>query len=150
MKLLKFVKSMKKGMKGMKLGATAVRRFALFNAVGALGIGVQLTVLWVLVDLWGVVYPLATALAVAAAVVHNFAWHRRWTWSDRRTDGAAATLAFARFLGTNGVISIVGNVGLMFLLIEIGGANALIANAIAIATCGVVNFAVSDQFVFQA
>ena len=47
-----------------------LERFARFNAVGALGIGAQLTGLWVLVDFWGVAYPLATALSVALAVVH--------------------------------------------------------------------------------
>jgi putative flippase GtrA len=136
-------------MKVMKKGMKALQRFARFNAVGALGIGVQLTGLWVLVDLWGVAYPLATALAVTLAVVHNFLWHRHWTWRDRRSDEIAAGLTFVRFAGTNGVISIVGNVGLMLLLVEVGGANAVIANAIAIASCGVVNFAMSDLFVFQ-
>ena len=126
------------------------RRFARFNAVGALGIAVQLTGLWVLVDLWGVAYPLATALAVALAIVHNFVWHLRWTWGDRHSDGSATALAFVRFAGTNGVISIVGNVAIMLLLVNVTGAHPLIANAIAIATCGLVNFAMSDLFVFQA
>jgi putative flippase GtrA len=105
--------------------------------------------LWVLVDLWDIAYPLATAVAVAVAVTHNFLWHRHWTWKDRRPDRVAAALTFARFAGTNGVISIVGNVGVMFLLVEVGGADALIANAVAIASCGLVNFAMSDLFVFQ-
>ena len=127
-----------------------LRRFARFNAVGALGIAVQLTGLWVLVDLWGVAYPLATALAVALAIVHNFVWHLRWTWGDRHSDGSTTALAFVRFAGTNGVISIVGNVAIMLLLVDVTGAHPLIANAIAIATCGLVNFAMSDLFVFQA
>ncbi len=29
-------------------------------------------------------YLVATALAVEMAVLHNFFWHRRWTWADRR------------------------------------------------------------------
>ena len=127
-----------------------LRRFARFNAVGALGIGVQLTGLWVLVDLWGVAYPLATVLAVAMAVLHNFVWHQHWTWGDRRSDGSTTALAFVRFAGTNGVISIVGNVAIMLVLVDVTGAHPLIANAIAIATCGLVNFAMSDLFVFQA
>jgi putative flippase GtrA len=128
----------------------SVKRFVKFNAVGALGIGLQLTALWVLVDLLGVVYPLATALAVALAVVHNFLWHQRWTWGDRRSDGAAAALTFVRFVGTNGAVSIVGNVGIMLVLVGIAGAPPVIANAIAIATCGLINFAMSDLLVFQA
>ena len=127
-----------------------LRRFVRFNAVGALGVAVQLTVLWVLVDLWGVAYTLATALAVAMAVLHNFVWHQHWTWGDRHSDGSATALAFVRFAGTNGVISIVGNVAIMLVLVDGTGAPPLIANAIAIATCGLVNFAMSDLFVFQA
>ena len=127
-----------------------LRRFVRFNAVGALGVAVQLTVLWVLVDLWGVAYTLATALAVAMAVLHNFVWHQYWTWGDRHSDGSATALAFIRFAGTNGVISIVGNVAIMLVLVDVTGAHPLIANAIAIATCGLVNFAMSDLFVFQA
>ena len=125
------------------------RRFARFNAVGALGIAVQLTGLWVLVDLWGVAYPLATALAVALAIVHNFVWHLRWTWGDRHSDGSTTALAFVRFAGTNGMVSIVGNVAIMLLLVDATGAHPLIANAIAIAVCGLINFAASDLFVFQ-
>ena len=126
-----------------------LERFVRFNAVGALGIAVQLTGLWVLVDLWGVAYPLATAVAVALAVVHNFVWHQRWTWGDRQSDRSATALAFVRFAGTNGVISIVGNIAIMLVLVNVTGAHPLMANAIAIATCGLINFATSDLFVFQ-
>jgi putative flippase GtrA len=128
---------------------TTLHRFARFNAVGALGIGVQLTVLWVLADLWGVAYLPATAAAVTAAIVHNFVWHQRWTWRDRRPRGLAVLVTFARFVGTNGAISIGGNVGLMLLLVGGAGMNSLIANAIAIGTTGLLNFAMSDVIVFE-
>jgi putative flippase GtrA len=126
-----------------------LERFARFNAVGALGIGVQLTVLWVLVELWGVDYALATPAAVALATVHNFFWHQRWTWSDRPAQGAAAAFAFARFVGTNGAVSIVGNLAVMLVLVGGAGLSPLIANPIAIATCGLINFAMSSLLVFQ-
>ena len=125
-----------------------VSRFLRFNAVGALGVGVQLTVLWVLVDLWGADYVWATAIAVGSAVVHNFLWHLQWTWGDRRRQGSSAILTFLRFAGTNGVVSIAGNVAVMVTLVGVGGLNPVIANAIAIASTGLVNFATSHLFVF--
>jgi putative flippase GtrA len=125
-----------------------LERFARFNAVGALGIGVQLTGLWVLVELWGVNYALATPAAVALAIVHNFFWHQRWTWSDRRTHGAGAALAFARFVGTSGAVSILGNFAVTLVLVSGAGLGPLIANPIAIAACGLINFAMSSRFVF--
>ncbi len=126
-----------------------LRRFVRFNAVGALGVGVQLTVLWVLVERWDAGYAAATAVAVGCAVVHNFAWHQRWTWGDRRTRGAAAVITFLRFVGTNGVVSIAGNLAVMMLLAGGAGMNPVIANAIAIALTGVVNFATGHLFVFD-
>ena len=55
-------------------------RWVKFNAVGGVGIGVQLAALvlfrsWMKFD-----YLLATALAVEIAVIHNFLWHERFTW----------------------------------------------------------------------
>jgi putative flippase GtrA len=134
-----------KGMKDMK---EVLERFARFNAVGALGVGVQLTTLWVLVELWGAGYVLATAIAVGCAVVHNFVWHQCWTWGDRRTHGAAAALTFLRFAGANGLISMAGNLAVMALLAGGAGVHPVIANAIAIGFTGLVNFATSHLLVF--
>jgi putative flippase GtrA len=43
----------------------------------------QLLILIVLKTGLGLDYLVATALAVEAAVVHNFLWHQRFTWIDR-------------------------------------------------------------------
>ena len=55
-----------------------------FNSVGAIGIVVQLAAPAILKGWLQVEYLLATALAVEAAVLHNFIWHERWTWAERR------------------------------------------------------------------
>ena len=60
-----------------------VTRWCAFNFVGAGGIVVQLTVLHFLIHHLRLHYLPATALAVEAAVLHNFIWHERWTWKDR-------------------------------------------------------------------
>ena len=65
-----------------------VRRLK-FNAVGALGAAIQLGALSVLRGWLHCGYPIATALAVEAAVLHNFVWHERWTWQDRTGSGSA-------------------------------------------------------------
>ena len=56
--------------------------FLKFNVVGAIGIGVQLAALTLLRDGVGLHYLLATAIAVEAAILHNFLWHMRWTWRE--------------------------------------------------------------------
>lgn len=124
-------------------------RWMKFNLVGAVGIGVQLALLWMLTAL-GMGYMLATALAVEAAVLHNFLWHERFTWVDRRNgrtrDSAARLL---RFNLTTGAISIGGNLLLTCLLVEESHLPALAANLVSIAICSVANFLVSDRWVFR-
>ena len=58
-------------------------RWITFNAVGSMGFGLQLLTLMALTDWAHVHYLVSTAIAVEVAVLHNFVWHERWTWSDR-------------------------------------------------------------------
>jgi putative flippase GtrA len=126
---------------------TAIR-WLKFSAVGGIGIGVQLALLAALKSGLHLDYLLATALAVEAAVIHNFVWHERFTWADRRSAGSLAR--FARFNATTGAISILENLALMKLLMDNSRLHYLLANGITIATCSVINFLVSDRFVFRA
>ncbi len=131
-----------------------------FNFVGAIGIGVQFAVLFLLKSVLGFNYLLATTFAVEAAVVHNFVWHERFTWVDRirpgriRPQGGQPSWRqslprFLRFNLTTGAVSIVGNLALMKFMVGEGHMNYLVANAIAIALCSIANFVVSDTWVFE-
>jgi putative flippase GtrA len=122
-------------------------RWLKFNAVGAGGMVVQLAALALLKSGLRVDYLLATVLAVEAAVVHNYFWHERFTWVDRSRGNS--WVRFARFSLTTGVLSIAGNLMLMRALVGAAHLNYFLANILAIATCSVVNFLVSDRFVFQ-
>ena len=53
-----------------------------FNAVGAMGMTVQITLLAAGVHLLELHYILATLLSVEAALLHNFVWHVTWTWPE--------------------------------------------------------------------
>ena len=117
-----------------------------FTAVGALGVALQLGILQLLAAL-SVPYLFATGLAVASAVVHNFAWHRRWTWRDRPDDRLLA--AFARFALANGLVSLAGNVVAMALLVGLLDLPLVIANGIAIGACGIGNYYLADRLVFH-
>lgn len=125
----------------------AMLRWVKFNAVGAVGIGVQLVVLTVLRSGFEMGYLTATALAVEAAVIHNYLWHERFTWADRETE--RPFLRFLKFNMTTGMFSIGGNLLLMRLLVGELGMNYLLANLVTIATCSIVNFVVSDRVVFE-
>jgi putative flippase GtrA len=124
-----------------------IRRIARFQVVGLIGIGVQLATVWLLVH--GGMRPLlATGLAVECAIVHNFAWHRLWTWRER-TDVPVPT-AFLRFQLTNGLVSLLGNVIMVAVLMRAFPMSATAANVIAIAVCAAANFASAEFFVFAS
>lgn len=55
---------------------------------------------------------------------------------------------FARFNLTNGLVSIGGNLGMMRVMVGRAHMNYLVANGIAIVLCSLVNFLVSDGWVF--
>ena len=119
-------------------------RWCKFSLVGAVGVVVQLGVLALLTAL-GMHYMVATALAVEAAVLHNFAWHQSFTWSDR---GGSIPGRLARFHLTNGVISLLGNLALMRLMVGYLGLPPVPANLLSIAACSLANFLAADRVVF--
>ena len=125
-------------------------RWLRFNGIGALGAGLQLAVLGVLTRLTPLHYLWATAVAVEATVLHNFCWHERWTWSDRR---AASRRHVYRRLGhfqlTNGLISVAGNLVLMRVFAGILGMDTLAANIVSILICSLANFGASEWLVFR-
>jgi len=126
-----------------------VLRWLKFNAVGVLGIGVQVAVLLTLKSGFHLSYLPATALSVEAAVLHNFLWHERYTWSDRVQPSWRKSLPrLLRFNLTTGGVSIAGNLALMKFMVGLGHMNYLVANGIAIALCSLANFLVSAELVF--
>jgi putative flippase GtrA len=133
-----------------RAGAGLAVRWLKFNGVGALGIVLQLVALAVLKSGLHFNYLVATGVAVETAVLHNFAWHERFTWKDRSFGGARGRLLrLVRFHLGNGLISIVGNLALMRLLVGGLHMRLLVANGIAIAVCSLLNFAAGEWFVFR-
>jgi len=112
-----------------------------FNAVGLAGVVVQMALLELALRA-GIGYLPATVLAVEATLLHNYAWHRLWTWRDR------PHASLWRFHLTVGLLSIAGNVLLMRLLVGTARLNPALANLVAITLCGLGNFLLADRTVF--
>lgn len=136
-------------------------RAARFVGVGVAGFVVQALTLTALAAA-GTPDPVATALAVEAAILHNFLWHERWTWGDRRggltrppkPEGRTRKARhgrltrFLRFNGATALISIAGNVALMWLLVGSLHLPLLRANLLAVLALGILNFLSADRLVF--
>lgn len=123
-------------------------RWLRFNTVGAAGFVVQLGALWLFVELGDMSYVLATLVATELAVVHNFVWHVRWTWMERDATPGWIFGRFVRFNLTNGAVSLVGNASLVALLTGWMRVPYLPANLAGIAVCCILNFLLSEWFVF--
>ena len=124
------------------------RRWCIFNAVGAMGAAVQLLALAALTRLLGVDGPVATALAVEAAILHNFLWHERWTWGERAA-APGGWWRLARFNLVAGALSITSNVASTAAYATAFGMDYLLANLLAIGSCSILTFVASDRLVFR-
>ena len=113
-----------------------------FNVVGVVGFALQSAALFVLTHIaYPISYLAATTVAVELAVLNNFVWHQRWTWSDRPSTTKKETMRrLAKFNFTTGLVSIVGNLvllnsahtrmfGRQFLLFDVAGVISAVAMA---------------------
>lgn len=125
---------------------TSITRFGRFNAVGMLGAALQLLFTAVLTRRCGLGAAASTAIAVEAVVLHNFIWHRRFTWRDR--GGRRLAVRLWRFHAANGLVSLLGNTLLVYGLADRLHAPVLPSALAAIALCSVANFFLADRWVY--
>jgi putative flippase GtrA len=127
-----------------------VLRFLRFNAVGALGIAVQVATLWLLAGPLRVHYLVATAIAIEVSVLHNFFWHLKWTWAPQDAAGPQNHVLFRclAFHAGNGLVSMLGSLALMPLFVGQLGMHYVVGNLAAIGCTGLVNFLLGDRVVF--
>lgn len=128
---------------------TFFARWIAFNFVGAVGMLVQLAALALFDPLFHGHYLIASAAALEVTLLQNFVWHTRYTWRDRR-DGFSIRRQFVRFHLSSGLLSLAGNLALMRLLVHVTHLPVLVANAMAVLCCSVVNFWLSHRWAFSA
>jgi len=124
-------------------------RWGKFNLVGAAGMVVQLCALALFNHWSGGRYLLASTVAIELTLLHNFAWHLRYTWRDRR-DSSTRVTQLLRFHLTNGAVSMAGNLVLMRVLVHDAHLPLLVSNGIAILCCSILNFFLGDHWTFAA
>lgn len=123
---------------------------ARFVAIAVLGFLVQAAVLYALTAGAIVPMPLAVAIAVECAILHNFFWHERWTFAARGCARGAWLVRLWRFNGAAAVMSVAGNVILTAAFVTLMPMPLVAANALAVAALGVVNFLLADRWVFRS
>jgi putative flippase GtrA len=128
---------------------TTLIRWGKFNAVGVMGMVLQLTALAVFERCAPGHYLVASAAAVELAILHNFVWHLHYTWRDR-ADDSAPLARLLRFHLSNGLVSMIGNLVMLRFLVQQLRVPLLIADSIAILSCSMINFCLGDRWVFRA
>jgi dolichol-phosphate mannosyltransferase len=128
-------------------------RFIKFGIVGASGVVVNLSVLYVGQEfLFRTITQdtlrlnLSLALAIFIATISNFSWNRRWTWHDRKSLRSTTLVvqfgqyALACWLGTAIQVGLT-NLFALFL-------HYLPANLIAVVIASLFNFVANDLWTF--
>lgn len=140
-------------------------RWVRFSLVGGMGAVVQSAALHLLLKFVCLNYLPATAIAVEAAILHNFFWHVNWTFSDRQPPAPpvngrkgftrhshskkSLAKAFLRFQLQAGLISIPGNLALMWVLVEGLQIPIAAANLVSIVACSWANYQLAVWFSFK-
>ena len=123
-------------------------RVRAFIVVGFMGFVVQAVAL-VALQRAGVPLVAATALAVEAAVLSNFASHVRWTWRDRVGGEANGwVVRLLRFHSSAALISLGANVALTWIFVRQFHLPLLVANALSVGIAAAANYVAADRWVF--
>ena len=123
------------------------RRFGKFAFVGCLGAALQLLTLSVLTKAIHLAAVPATLIAVELAILHNFWWHKKFTWAERQPEDCLPRLL--RFHLGNGFVSLAGNAFVMYLFVTMLHWPNEVSGLAAIALCSIVNFALADRWVYK-
>lgn len=141
------------------LGRIIPTRFALFGTVGAMGVVVQLAVLWAVQGLimgehfvyghWSksVAFNVANSVAAIAAMTFNFVLNNELTYADKRLRGFAPLMrGWAKFAMTCS-LGLLTNIGSAAALKSMGF-HDIVAVIVGIVLGSVWNFALSSKFVW--
>jgi len=123
-------------------------RLTAFATVAAGGFLLQVATLAALTLTVDWPYVPATAVAVEVAVLHNFWWHERWTWSDRSLPVGSGRQRLLRYHVTTAATSIAGNLLLTAGFVELAHMPVVAANIAAVGAMAAANFFVADRWVF--
>lgn len=127
------------------------RRWFKFQAVGAAGTCVQLGSLFFLREYLALSVLLAAAIAVEISILHNFCWHRHWTWAiaDARLRSKPVFRQLCEYNLSYCLLSLISSVVFTDLFMRTLSVHYLIANLMSIGSVGVANFLIGELLIFR-
>lgn len=125
--------------------ATLSRRFQKFLLVGAIGLGVNQSLLFTLVSLAGLAVGAASPIAIGLSMVVTFALNERWTWHDR---GSGPLLQRALLYGSINSGGLVIN-WLTLVSLDQWDWNYLVANLVGAGIAAIWNFSLNHALTWR-
>lgn len=125
-------------------------RFSRFSIVGLMGALLQLLLIYLQTKYFSIGSAAVTLIAVEITILHNFIWHQCFTWSDRDPRTSRQIARLRRFHIGNGLVSLSGNVLLVYCLVERLKAPIVPTSVGAIILCSLANFQLADRWVYTS
>lgn len=133
-------------------------RYVKFIGTGAVGTVVDMLVLWLLSDFvfdegyWGE-YVISPVISFQCAITVNYLISYFYVWKDRTRNvpGAGKGRFFKLFLAydLSGTAVFLLRLGVLLLIGKFTGWDVVLCNLLAMCISGIVNFFISNQFIFR-
>lgn len=132
-------------LRGLHSGPLA-RQLRRFVAVGTFAAGVQMVLLWLLVDYGTLNYLVGATIAIECTIILQYVINNAWTFAAVKHTGRGE---FLRGLVKTNIVrgsAIPIQLAILFLLVEYGLISYLPANAIAIVLSGIYRFVLDSRW----
>ncbi len=133
----------------LKLVVKKHQRFFKFGSVGAVGMVVNMSILFFLTEYIGLFYLASSVFAVESAIISNFLLNENWTFGDRGRSGVKNLLKrFSKF----NLISLAGmaiNLVVLAFMTEVVGIYYLLSNLIAIGVVFLWNYTANINWTWK-
>lgn len=118
-----------------------------FLLSGGIAAGVDLALLYMFTDLFGIWYLTSSILAFMLAFLVSFTLQKFWTFRDTERTGIQAQMGLYFFIS---VCNLICNTLLVYTGVDVLGLNYLIAQIIASLLIACTSFFIYQRFVFRA
>lgn len=108
-----------------------------FAIVGGIGTFVNLSILYILTDIYGILYLISEAIAFIVAVIHNYFWNKSFTFEE---DIKEKVIGKAMKFSIICILALIVNLMVLFILVEYFRIFYLYAEVGAIGIAFFVNF----------
>ena len=126
---------------------TVARRFQKFLVVGAIGLGVNQGMLFLLHQGLGSHLIISSSIAIFVSMIVTFVLNEHWTWHDRGSGPLVNRIA--KYFPIN-LIGLVINVAILKVLVSEWNMHYLVANLFGAGAAAIWNFFLNNHFTWGA